>query len=384
MKIHKMKRYFIVILILSFYQGYGQVKKKLTDLDQLNKCISEHTSYFTFDGQQPKGKGWDVLNGLFAQNQFVGWGEYHNSPLLSQLTVYALESAAKNGYKTWCVETGPFVAKELMRIAHSKSPADTLVKLFNEGYPQIGTFPFFSTKVDAKMLAAVNAYKFTIWGIDQEFQMSFSYLINKVYAGQSKGIREHYKTVYDSLVRKWWNPETKLLDSLIRAIPQKYFKKVLNDIKLSKEIYNYGDNAGRASLMKSNFFNYYDAAAKNEKVFFKMGSNHLAKGINLYTQVYDIGNAVYELAERNKTKFANVYIMARYTTEKGKIVDDLESEENENPKVFSKLYDKDKWILVDVSALKPKMKHDNSLPHDAYQIIEKYDYVLVSPEIMKE
>ena len=379
-----MKKYFIIVLLLTFYQSYGQVKKKLTDLDQLNKCIGEHTSYFTFDGQRPKGNGWNILEGLFAQNQFVAWGEYHNSPLLSQLTAYALESAAKNGYKTWCVETGPFVAKELMRISRTENPADTLVKLFKEGYPQIGTFPFFSTEVDAKMLVAVNQHKFTIWGIDQEFQMSFSYLINKVYAGQSRNIRQRYKTVYDSLLRKWWNPETKLLDSLAKAIPQKNFKKTLNDIKLSKEIYNYGDNAARASLMKSNFFNYYDSANKNEKVFFKLGSNHLAKGINLYTQVYDIGNAVYELAERNKSKFANVYIMVRYTTEKGKIVDDLESQENENPKVFSKLYDKDKWVLVDVSALKPKMKHDGSLAHDAYQIIEKYDYVLVSPEILKE
>lgn len=378
-----MKTQLLLLMLLVCSLAYSQPKQKQSDLDKANACIAEHTTYFTFNGEQPTGEGWRVLEGLFAQNQFVAWGEYHNSPLLSKLTAFALASASKNGYQTWCVETSPFVAGELTRIAGTKSPADTLVKLFGAGYPKIGTFPFFSTPADAQMLTAAHRFKINIWGIDQEFQTSFTYGLSKVYNAQPRKIKQQYKTVYDSLVAKWWYPDAKLLDSLKNTVRQKEFKTLLDDIKISKEIYRYNDNEGRAALMKRNFYNYYNAVDKNEKVFFKMGSNHLAKGINLQTNLYDIGNAVYELAQRNRTGFANVYIMARYTTENGKIIDDLEADENENPKIFSKLYQSKQWVLIDIRTLRAKLHYDNTLPRDACQVIEKYDYVLVSPEVMR-
>ncbi|ASU34348.1 hypothetical protein [Mucilaginibacter xinganensis] len=376
-----MKKNLLLVVLLASNLSFSQTKKTLTDADKLNKCIAANTSYFTFNGQQPVGKGWDTLENLFADNQFVAWGEYHNSPLLSQLTACALASASKHGYKKWCVETGPFAASELMRISRAESPADTLEQLYRDGYPQIGTFPFFSTREDAQMLLAANKFNFTIWGIDQEFQMSFPYCLGKVYYAQSNNLRQRYKAVYDSLQARWWYPSTQLLDSFRNVIPQRRYKTVLNAVNISKEIYRNNDNAGRAILMKNNFFKYYDHASKNEKVFFKMGNNHLAKGMNLQTNLYDIGNAVYELAQHNKTGFANVYLMVRYTFENAKLVDDFVSDEKENPSVFLKLYDKDKWVLLDLRPL--KVRYDNSLSRDAYQVIEKYDYVLISPEILK-
>ena len=369
-----------MIMLMVCNLSYSQTKRKLSDEERLNGYIETHTTSFSFNGQPPVGKGWDTLENLFATNQFVAWGEYHNSPILSNLTAYAIAAAAGYGYKKWCVETSPFVASELMRISGTVNPADTILRLFKQGYPKIGTFPFFSTTDDAQMLLAAHRHNFTIWGIDQEFQMTFSFGLSKVYHAQSAKVQQNYKTVYDSLQAQWWYPKTILLDSLIKAVPQKQNKAILNAIKVSKEIYRNQDNEARAALMKANFYNYYDAATKNEKVFFKLGSNHLAKGMNLQTNLYDIGNAVYELAQRNRTGFANVYIMARYTNENGVLTDDMLSKDHENPTVFSKLYDKEKWVLVDLRQL--RLRHDNSLPENAYQIIEKYDFVLVSPEIL--
>ena len=374
-----MKSLISLLLVLTCYCSYSQTKPVFNDDAKLNRCIAQNTNYFTFNGAKPKGLGWDLLENLFKENQFVAWGEYHNSPLLSQLTSYALESASKNGYRFFCVETSPFVASELMRIAHSASPADTLARLFKTGYPNIGTLPFFKSKEDAAMLSTVKKHNYTIWGIDQEFQMSFSYCLSKVYNVQPKKIKQQFRAVLDSLQAKWWYPKTKLLDSLKNGISQKNLKAALDDIKISKEIYRTNDNEGRALLMKRNFFNYY---RENDKVFFKLGSNHLAKGINIQTNVYDIGNAIYELAQRNQAKFANVYLMVRYTTEKGKVIDDLYAEENENPKIFSKLYDKDRWVLVDIRKLRTALTYDNSLTKDTYGLLEKYDYILISPEIM--
>lgn len=136
--------------------------------------------------------------------------------------------------------------------------------------------------------------------------------------------------------------------------------------------------------MKSNFFNYYDKlTSKNEKIFFKMGNNHLARGMNFETNLYDIGNAVFELSQRNKTNFSNVYLMVRYSEDKGVVSDDMLEINNQNPKIFSKLYDKEKWVLVDLRTLRLRMRYDNSITLDTYKVIEKYDYVLISPEILK-
>lgn len=378
-----MKKSLFIIALLISNLGFGQEKKKSTDEEKLTKCILENTNYFTFNGQKPNGKGWNILENLFANNQFVAWGEYHNSPLLSLLTNYALESASKYGYKTWCVEISPFAASELMRIAKSKNPLDIIFQITKER-PNFTTFPFFQTKEDIGMLITANKLGYSIWGIDQEFQTAFPYCLDKVYQAQPKNTKERFKAVYDSLKVKWWNPQANLLDSLKKGIKQPSLKRVLDDIKRSKDIYYYSDNQSRADLMKTNFYNYYDGIkTKNEKVFFKMGSNHLAKGMNLETNLYDIGNAVYELAQRNKTNFSNVYFMVRYTEENGLITDDLEETNNQNPKVFSKLYDKERWVLVDLRTLRLRMRYDNSLSQDTYKIIEKFDYVLVSPEILK-
>ncbi|MES2388204.1 MAG: hypothetical protein V4543_09390 [Bacteroidota bacterium] len=378
-----MKKALFAVIILASYCSYGQTKKPLTDEAKLNKCISENTAFFLFSGQKPEGRGWDILQGLFADNQFVAWGEYHNSPLLSQLTCFALEGASENGFKTWCTETSPFAASELSRFSKTKNPYEAILSTSKETNIS-PTFPFFASEEDAQMLKTAGRLNYRIWGIDQEFQMTFPYCINTIYNNVPAPLKPRYKPVKDSLLVKWWMPDAKLLDSLGKVIKAPALKNLIAEIGISKSIYNSDDGSQlRAKLMKHNFYTSFDALkSKNEKVFFKMGNNHLARGMNLETKIYDIGNAVFEIAEHNRTGFANVYFMVRYSTDKGKIIDDLESEQNENPKVFSKLYDKEKWILADIRSLRRRIKYDGSLSSDTYRLIEKYDYVVISPEVL--
>ena len=383
-----MKKSITIITLLSFVFCLAQDKKKLTDEEKFTKYIKENTQFFLFNGENPTGDGWKTLDNLFSANQFVGWGEYHNSALFSNLTTYALETASKNDFKNWCVETSPFVASELMRISKSKNPTDTIVSIYKKGYPKIGSFPFFSTKDDAKMLITANKNKMKIWGIDQEFQMAFPYCIDKVYTSQTLKIREENKAIYDSLKAKWWSPEDVNLDKLKNNISQKKLQNVLDEIKTSTKIYSspsYTMNTLRATLMKKNFYNYYDnSQSKNEKVFFKMGANHLAKGINLDTRQYDIGNSVFELSQRLKTNYTNVLFIVRYYMEDGKVIDENDSNKPEYSRAFMKLYEKEKWIVVDVRPFRKLLStYDNSLTIDTYETIEKYDFVVLSPEILE-
>ncbi len=376
-----MKKLTLVVALFGTLISSAQKGKPIPDSAKFNKYVAEKMMSFHFTGQQPVGTGWDILEKHFADNQFVAWGEYHNSPLLSRLAGYALAKASRYGFKTWCIETSPFVAAELTRIGKSKAPADTIAEI-SKGKGVYGTFPFFKTREDAEMLVTASRYHYNIWGIDQEYQMAFSYCLEKVYQAQPAKIKASYKGVYDSLVARWWMPEVRLLDSLKKAISQPVLKKVLDDITLSRTIYYEDDALLRATLMKNNFYNYYDhSPARNEKVFFKMGANHLAKGLNLMTHLYDMGNAAFELSQRNKTNFTNVFFVNRFTTEKGKVIDDLASEENEYPREFLKLYDSEKWMVVDVRPLRNRLRADKTLTEDTYQIIYKYDFIVVSPEV---
>ncbi|MDI9867900.1 hypothetical protein [Flectobacillus roseus] len=370
--------------ILGINLCFGQTVKVKSDSTKFNKIVFENTSSFQFDGTKPIGKGWDILEKQFSDNQFVAWGEYHNSKQLSQLSSYVLEAASKNGFKNWCVETSPFVAKELKQISRTKNPVDSIIKL-SKDKGKYGTFPFFRTKEDAEMLVVANKYNYNIWGIDQEYQMAFTYVINKAFHLQSPNFKARYQAVYDSLIAKWWMPKVKLLDSLKKGITQPELKAALEDIKISRTIYYEDNNLMRATLMKKNFYQYYDHTKdKNKKVFFKLGANHLAKGQNLSTHLYDLGNAVFELSQHNQTNFANVFFLNRYyITEKGELIDDLEDPDGEYPKEFLKLYQKDQWVVVDMRPLRVRYKNDKTLSEATYQIMDKYDFIVVSPEVMK-
>lgn len=382
--IKKMKTILLATTILTANFCFGQTSKAKVDSTRFNKLVLENTGSFQFDGKKPIGKGWEVLEKQFSDNQFVAWGEYHNSTQLSQLSSYALEAASKYGFKNWCVETSPFVANELMQISRAKNPVDSIIEL-SKGKGKYGTFPFFRTKEDAEMLIAVHQYNYHIWGIDQEYQMAFTYGINKAFHAQSPKFKAKYQAVHDSLIAKWWMPKVRLLDSLKKGISQPELKAALEDIKISRTIYYEDDNFMRATLMKKNFYQYYDhTKSKNEKVFFKIGANHLAKGLNLSTHLYDIGNSVYELSQRNQTGFANVFFLNRYyITEKGELIDDLTDPDGEYPKEFLKLYNKELWIVVDLRPLRIRYKYDKTLSEATYQIIDKYDFIVVTPEVMK-
>ncbi|REA55052.1 hypothetical protein DSL64_28555 [Dyadobacter luteus] len=156
--------------------------------------------------------------------------------MISRLTSYALESASLQGYKNWCVEVSPFVASELTRFSKSKNPEESLLAV-SKDHPSYGTFPFFKTNDDAKMLITAAEYKYNIWGIDQEYQMAFPYCINQVYDAQPPKVKQTYRDLRDSLLAQWWLPKVKLLDSLRNGITQPKLKAVLDDIKLSRTIY---------------------------------------------------------------------------------------------------------------------------------------------------
>ena len=108
-----------------------------------------------------------------------------------------------------------------------------------------------------------------------------------------------------------------LHNKLIGLAKEDSEKEILYQLKRTKEIYmlnfakeSYLSNLKRAQLMKQNFLKYYNAAAdsnKYPKVVFKLGSNHVSKGLNS-TNVYDISNLVSELSVVNGMESTHIMV----------------------------------------------------------------------------
>jgi hypothetical protein len=245
---------------------------------------------------------------------------------------------------------------------------------------------------DSLMLQTAIAQKMAIWGVDQESQMSFPYHLSKVFNDLSPALKAQHKPMFDTLMKKWYFPKEELLDSLAKLTNDSENLERLKEVKLSEDIYaNYGDdkfqmNSDRAKLMKKHFYSYLNAYQKQNtrdlKIFFKMGDNHLAKGFNLKTHQLDIGNLAHELAIMKSSNYTNVQFIQRfYKNNKDVVVDEMLQKNSEYSKFFMVHYQKNTWVVIDLKPLRAALKHDKTIDDVTYEIIEKYDTIILSPEI---
>jgi hypothetical protein len=363
------------------------------DSAAISALVNQSKLSFEITDNKPAGKGWDLLAGQFAENNFVGWGEYHNSPLMSVLTNEALKVAAENKYGIWCTEIGLYAARDLYKIATDKKFYNYM-KTFNKTYgiEAYTAYPFFRSAEDSMMLQTAIKKNISVWGIDQEYQLVFPYHLTMAYNNLPPQTKAANKGLFDSIMVQWYFPKSLLLDSLKKLVTIKEDKDRLNEIILSKAIYgsqgedSYTSNQDRAKVMRVHFYKqlaaYRKTTAQAVKVFFKMGSNHLAKGFNLETHLLDMGNLAYEMAAANGSSYSNVQFVPRfYKNKKGEIKDELSDKESDCSQLFLQQYQQGKWVVIDMRPLRGKLLQDKTLDEKTYEIIEKYDVIVISPEI---
>lgn len=181
----------------------------------------------------------------------------------------------------------------------------------------------------------------------------------------------------------------KLHNKLLALIKTEDEKKIINDLKFTKEIYMYNfqkqfykNNNERAKLMKHNFLNYYNEAKINEdtpKVLFKLGANHVGKGFN-NTNVLDISNLVSELAVLNNKTSLHVYAMGVNGTKNlGNPFAPVSVVPFDNSKDLPEelteivINQKEKYLVIDATQLRLKV---NSLSNKMKDLVLKYDVLI--------
>jgi hypothetical protein len=122
----------------------------------LDSIINKQKLDFDIVNNKPTGDGWNFLMKQYAENNYVGWGEYHNSPLISLLTTEALKVAAKNNYNAWAVEISPMAAAALENYIVDKVAYQNYRKANGayqgKDFKQFTFIPFFSSSADSIML----------------------------------------------------------------------------------------------------------------------------------------------------------------------------------------------------------------------------------------
>lgn len=342
------------------------------------------------------------FNKKIENTQFIMLGEQHGIQEVGEITNQLYNLAKPEGYSTLCIETSPFAAKMLdLQLSSTKNAEESLRKLYAK-YPI--TIPFYNNKNDIKLFENVKNNNGEIWGIDQvfmvEFRLIFDYLVhlndnerlkkavkpllNEAILGFEKTVKE--KNMMAPFIFKYSDDlHTKLL-SLANSNEE---KNILNDLKKTKEIYTYNfqkeyykNNNERAKLMKSNFINYYNKALQKDrlpKVVFKLGANHVSRGLTT-TNVFDISNMISELAVINNKKSLHIYaIGVNGTKNLGHPFAPVSvipfDESKKLPKEISEIIANQtkKYIIIDAEKLRSKA---NSLSKKMKNLVLKYDVLI--------
>jgi hypothetical protein len=365
----------------------------------LDSIINKSKLSFDIVHDKPTGDGWDFLMKQYTENNYVGWGEYHNSPLISLLTTEALGAAAKNNYNAWVVEVSPMAAAALEVYAADKAAYQKYRKA-NELYQgkdfkAFTLTPFFKTSADSIMLLAAVNNNIKLWGLDHEYQLSFHLYINEAYQNLSKADQAKCKNAYDSAMKYWYMPQPEDINPIIALSKNKKDIENLQEVNKAVEIYSnherrktiYKSLVDRTDLLKQHYYTYLKAFQtkykKSPKVFLKMGDNHLAKGINMEKQQFDVGNMIYELSKLEGTKYTNIEFVPRMSTNnEGKVMDELADPNTPYSPFFLKYYDAKKWIVIDLRPMRAFItKTDGTIDENGYDVIKKYDVMVLSPEV---
>jgi hypothetical protein len=383
-----------LLFCLTFFAALKETRAQ--DSAALAQWVAKSKTTFTLVNNKPTGAGWNLVAAQFAQHSFVGWGEYHNSPQISYLTNEALQVAAASQYNVWCTEAGYHDAMDLIQIA-TNPRYYAQIKALNKpfGFTGYTAIPFFSLPQDSLMTQTALSHNIAIWGIDQMGQLCFPTHLTRAYNGLAPALKSKYKPLFDSIMVRWYMPKTKHLDSLLAVVSNAGDKERLAELKVSKQILLAGNsdpylsNKTRSDLMKTHFYSQlraFEAGGKQKaKIFFKMGDNHLAKGFNLDTRQLDMGNLAHELCAGRGGSYTNMQFIARfYKNDKDELIDELQNNETSYSRVFLNQYDKNNWVVIDLKPLRNQLRYDKTVDENTYEIIDKYDIIVLSPEIIKQ
>lgn len=369
--------------------------------------IAEHTTYFdirdnTFDGG-------DTLLAALEQAHFVALGELHNRVRLGELTESLLHILEPHGFSNFAIETGPYSARKLQQLVRSGKPeVSEFYTQYSSRLYDLIPIPFFKGKSDVQFLSAADSLGYELWGLDQEFYFSYTYLIDELARLAGESLSDEQQKLQRKLIRRlyWLDRRNQLAETIGSSFQRSCRLKqdenleayllsfentdhtdilqILKAFNTTLEIYCLAEQGKSSEPLRINYFkenfdkNFEAALAENPepKVFLKMGSFHMGRQrspINLY----DIGNHVHQLAESKGQSSVHIYYLNRFLEGK-----DMKGRRGwEGSERFISVGDREKWALIDLRPLREQLTNGTLSGSDfEVRTIMNYDFIIVAPE----
>ena len=165
-------------------------------------------------------------------------------------------------------------------------------------------------------------------------------------------------------------------------------QNVIDDLKLSQEIYQTQNHALRIQLMKHNLMNNYNKLS-NSKNLFKYGAVHMPKGESLL-KIFDLGNLVNNIAESQFQPSLHIMIIGKSGVQgvpiKGMNPKPLNIESNDlkhYKSFYEAMENKTKWHVFNTQKILKKVasKKIKINSKTLERVLKGYDYLIIIPEV---
>lgn len=313
---------------LAFSQTGGRAAPKASRAERLAAAIENARMPIAFDGRRFSGVGYDWLLQKGANAAAFLVGEEHGISENPKLASQLFAALVPHGYRHVAVEISPPIAEQVDRILTSQGPEALKMFLKTPG----SMAAFFGMQEEADWLVAARAAlpggKPFLWGLDYDVGAD-RWLIAGLKGMKKPRAAEAALEALDIASRKSWGRYADTKDpqyifsfngdpALVRTLRAAWpglgprAKAILDTLERTFEINamwvagkGYESNLSRSKLLRANLVDHWRRRRKpGEGVFFKFGSSHMVRGVNM-SNVLDIGTLIPELvALEGKTSFS--------------------------------------------------------------------------------
>jgi hypothetical protein len=322
------------LLLVAFAAGVARADPSAAPVPQatLADVLKAHRLPIRLENGVLRGAGAERLVRDAQAAQFVLVGEDHGFAEVPALTQALFRQLSKTGTRALVLEIG----------SQSAAAAERALRAGPGGLARLDAahpfaLPFLSLREEGALAGDVvrGAESSSLIGVDQEFILSPRVLLARLVElapdDAARALAERYARragdAYDAMV-VGHDPGQALLTRLeadefnalrraFRGAPSEA-DAIVAALETSAMIYKmqqtapYESNRARSLLMKKSFMSRYASMAareKNPRVLFKMGANHVGRGISPTGQ-FDIGNLASELAESGGQRSFHVLVVA--------------------------------------------------------------------------
>ena len=367
------------------------------------RLLRQGTYPLRLDNQQFSGLGWDKLQKASQASQVVLIGEDHG---LAQIPVLTAALAQLIKPKLYVAEIDPYTAQTLTDLLQRPGLPIAHQQRYFQG------FSFYSWAEEYQLLEQLHRQGTQLVGLEQinyafagqlftQMAQQAKQPTTKTYLTQQAA---RYQGQYEAAMRQhtYVKPSQASMDSLQAMTHQESpkLRKMVSDFTVSYQIYDaierrMGSHQKRINLMKRTLLEALkpDEGTADQtlpRMLFKFGANHMARGLSMWSGVYDIGNLVVNLTDAQDQKSLHIIIMGKQGKKAGYAdIDDRAKEvavsysATDNP-FLKPFFDQTTthWQVFDLRFMRQAIITDKLQVSDQQleAMVLGYDYLVVIPE----